>query len=94
MLRSAGWLRSKCRELGQLYNMPSPEAVVKLSGDYDSEDKERIMTGFLNGFVLICAFLFNSLYCRMYQILTATDCCGMGVHVPGLRLVINIGKSH
>jgi hypothetical protein len=29
--------------------MPSPDEVVKLSGDNSSEDKERVMRGFLEG---------------------------------------------
>jgi len=56
--------------------MPKQSAIAKMSGDDNKEDKDKIMTGFLNGQI---------------QVLVSTDCAGMGVHVPDLRLVVNIG---
>ena len=31
--------------------------------------------------------------CRSIQVLVSTDCAGMGVHVPDLRLVVNVGMT-
>ena len=36
-----------------------------------------------------CWFFF----CRSIQVLVSTDCAGMGVHVPDLRLVVNVGMT-
>ena len=32
-------------------------------------------------------------FCRSIQVLVSTDCAGMGVHVPDLRLVVNVGMT-
>ena len=32
-------------------------------------------------------------FCRIIQVLVSTDCAGMGVHVPDLRLVVNVGMT-
>ena len=71
-----GWLRRKCGELGMRYRMPSRKEICKLSGDNDREDKDRELSDFL---------------CGNTQVLVSTDCAGMGVHVPDLQLVVNIG---
>ena len=70
------WLRRKCGELGMRYRMPSRKEICKLSGDNDREDKDRELSDFL---------------CGNTQVLVSTDCAGMGVHVPDLQLVVNIG---
>ena len=75
--------------------MPSPDEVVKLSGDNSSEEKERVMNGFLEGLVMDLADTqcrYNCLECRLFRVLISTDCAGMGIHVPGLRLVLNCGE--
>ena len=75
--------------------MPSPDSVVKLSGDYSSEEKERVMRGFLEGLVMDLddtQCRYNCLECRLFRVLISTDCAGMGKHVPGLRLVVNSGE--
>ena len=33
------------------------------------------------------------LFDRSIQVLVSTDCAGMGVHVPDLRLVVNVGMT-
>ena len=58
------------------YRMPSRKEICKLSGDNDKEDKDRELSDFL---------------CGNTQVLVSTDCAGMGVHVPDLQLVVNIG---
>ena len=58
------------------YRMPSRKEICKLSGDNDREDKDREL---------------SELLCGNTQVLVSTDCAGMGVHVPDLRLVVNIG---
>ena len=35
----------------------------------------------------------NNTLIRQIQVLVSTDCAGMGVHVPDLRLVVNIGME-
>jgi hypothetical protein len=41
-----------CRKLTDRgYTMPAPESVVKLSGDNSREEKDRVMAGFLSGWV-------------------------------------------
>ena len=35
----------------------------------------------------------TKLFPRQFQVLVCTDCAGMGVHVPGLNCVVNIGES-
>ena len=70
------WLRRKCGELGMRYRMPSRKEICKLSGENDREDKDRELSDFL---------------CGNTQVLVSTDCAGMGVHVPDLQLVVNIG---
>ena len=35
---------------------------------------------------------YNCLECRLFRVLISTDCAGMGIHVPGLRLVVNCGE--
>ena len=65
-----------CGELGMRYRMPSRKEICKLSGDNDREDKDRELSDFL---------------CGNTQVLVSTDCAGMGVHVPDLQLVVNIG---
>ena len=75
--------------------MPKQSAIAKMSGDDNKEDKDKIMTGFLNGSDLKlcnCSCLNNTLI-RQIQVLVSTDCAGMGVHVPDLRLVVNIGME-
>ena len=32
------------------------------------------------------------LFIRIFQILVCTDCAGMGIHIPGLNFVVNIGE--
>jgi hypothetical protein len=44
----ASWLRAKCLSLKR-YVMPKPEEIAKLSGDNSSEEKARVMEGFING---------------------------------------------
>ena len=58
------------------YRMPRRKEICKLSGDNDREDKDRELSDFL---------------CGNTQVLVSTDCAGMGVHVPDLQLVVNIG---
>ena len=95
VLLPVAWLRGKCLKLGHLFVMPSPDEVVKLSGDNSSEEKERVMCGFLEGLVMDLADTqcgYNCLECRVFRVLISTDCAGMGIHVPGLRLVLNCGE--
>jgi len=56
--------------------MPAKSEIAKMGGDDDRLDKDRIMAGFVNGSI---------------QVLVSTDCAGMGLHVPDLRLVVNVG---
>ena len=51
LILAAGWLRLKCEELGSRYRMPGRAEIAKMGGDDDREDKERVMAGFLSGFV-------------------------------------------
>ena len=37
--------------LGSRYRMPGRAEIAKMGGDDDREDKERVMAGFLSGFV-------------------------------------------
>ena len=62
-----------------LFVMPSPDAVVKLSGDNSSEEKERVMRGFLEGLVMDLdgtQCRYNCLECRLFRVLISTDCVG------------------
>ena len=72
--------------------MTKPEEIAKLSGDNSREEKERVMTGFLSGWVEVLSKLYFTITSREFQVLVSTDCAGMGTHVPGLNLVVNIGE--
>ena len=54
--------------------------------------KNNVFNGSFMGNYQLNSHNFYSNISRDIQVLTSTDVAGMGVHVYGLNLVVNIGK--